>query len=534
MMTLLRLLMFSIVLLFSVAPVAAEELVEQANQAFAAGEHDRALALYNEVLALEPDNVHALFRSAQILSWTRRFNESIERYETLLRLQPDHADAMHERAKVLSWAQRFEEAEAAFRSLLQRNPSHREAQLGLARVLSWSGQQTAARIEYERVLEQNATDLDATVGVAQTFAWSGNRATARQWYQRALEVEQDFLGSLLGVAYLDLAEGDIGSASRIAEQLSTQHPDNTDVNALVRAVETARRPWYRAAWERHSDTERNELDISRLEIGWNLPARAQLTLGISRFDMSSTFGTGRIDSPSLVLTANPGVNSRITARVGADFIEDSTGNRSTELIGGLAWQQNLSPAWRLVVAGDHDPFRYSVRILDEGITTTTYGIRLHGDPGDYFRMTLGAGGASFSDENQRRNADVGLWLRLPLQAATFQVGYVGRYLDFDHDLPHGYFDPQDFSSHVGQLLGRGNFGSTRAYWDFRIESGVQSFTLGGREIDDDEMFGWFATLGIPLGRTSSLELFGGKSDYALQSATGFESEQYGVRLRLQR
>jgi tetratricopeptide (TPR) repeat protein len=533
MMTPLRLLMLSFFLLTAVAPLAAEDLITQANQAFAAGDQERALALFEEILASDPDNVDALFRSAQLLSWTRRFPEAIERYERLLLLQPDNVDAMHERAKVLSWSQRFGEAEAAFRSLLERDPSHREAQLGLARVLSWSGQQTAARAEYERVLAQNEADVDATVGVAQTWAWSGNRTIARQWYERALEVDQDFLGSLLGVAYLDLAEGDLRSAARIAAQLASQYPDNSDVASLMRAVETARRPWYRAAWERLADTERNELDISRFEIGWNLPGRAQLSLGISRFDMSSVSGKGRIDSPSIILTANPGTESRIIARIGADFRDDSAGNSSTELIGGLAWQQNFSPNWRMVVAGDRDSFRYSVRILDEGITTTTYGVRLHGDPGDYFRMTLGIGGATFSDDNERLNGDIGLWLRLPAPRMTLQVGYVGRYLDFDQDLPHGYFDPQDFQSHIGQLLGRGNFGSTRSYWDFRVEAGVQSFTLGERKIENDEMFGWLATLGFPLGRVASLEIFGGKSDYALQSATGFESEQYGIRLRLQ-
>jgi thioredoxin-like negative regulator of GroEL len=533
MITPFRLLMLSLFALMAVAPLAAQDLIEEANQAFAAGDQDRALALYDQVLSRDPDNIHALFRSGQLLSWTRRFTEAVERYDRLLGVQPDHFDAMHERAKVLSWDQRFGEAEAAFRALLARDPSHREARIGLARVLSWSGQQSAARAEYERVLEQNERDVDAAVGVAQTWAWSGQRTVARQWYERALEVEQGALGSLLGVAYLDLAEGDLRSASRIANQLAAEHPQDRDVAELVRAVETARRPWYRAAWERLEDTDDNELDISRLEIGWTLPARARLTLGISRFDMSSPFGEGRIDSPSLTVVASPGVRSRLTARLGADFREDSTGNSSTELIGGLAWQQNFSDNWRVVLAGDHDSFRYSVPILDAGITTTSYGVRLHGDPGDYFRMTLGTGGASYSDDNRQQNADVGLWLRLPVRAFTLQIGYVGRYLDFDHDFDNGYFDPQDFRSHVGQLLGRGNFGTTRAYWDFRVESGVQSFTLGGRDVKNEELLGWFATLGLPLGRAASLELFGGKSDYALQAATGFESTQYGVRLRLQ-
>jgi Flp pilus assembly protein TadD len=533
MMTSLRLPILSIFLLVAAVSLAAQDPVAEADQAFAIGDQQRALALYDEVLSRDPDHIHALFRSGQLLSWDRRYAEAVARYDRLLRLQPDHLDAMHERAKVLSWDRRYSEAEAAFRALLDRDPRHREARLGLARVLSWSGRQTAARAEYERVLEQNETDVDATVGIAQTWAWSGNRAVARQWYEQALEVDQGVLGSRLGVAYLDLAEGDLRSASRIANELAAEYPADRDVAELVRAVEAARRPWYRAAWERLEDTDQNQLDISRLEVGWNLPARARLTLGISRFDMSSPFGDGRIDSPALVLVTTPASNSRLTARVGADLREDSAGNSSTELIGGLAWQQNFTDNWRLVIAGDRDSFRYSVPILDAGIVTTNYGVRLHGEPGERFRMTLGAGGADYSDDNQQRNADVGFWFRLPVRAINLQIGYVGRYLDFDRDLDHGYFDPQDFRSHVGQVLGRGTFGASRAFWDVRIESGNQSFTLSGRDVKNEELFGWFATLGFPLGRAASLEFFGGKSDYALQAATGFESEQYGIRLRLQ-
>ena len=118
------------------------ERVDEADRAFDAGEHARALGLYEAVLAAEPDHTHALVRSAMLLSWQREFDEALDRYERCLELEPDNEKALLERAKVMSWDRRYDKASEAFRSMLEIDPDHREARLGLARCLSWSGQQT--------------------------------------------------------------------------------------------------------------------------------------------------------------------------------------------------------------------------------------------------------------------------------------------------------------------------------------------------------------------------------------------------------
>ena len=64
---------FVIAVALMVAPartLAAD--VAAADEAFDAGDNTTALALYDEVLATTPNDVHALLRSGMLLSWDRK------------------------------------------------------------------------------------------------------------------------------------------------------------------------------------------------------------------------------------------------------------------------------------------------------------------------------------------------------------------------------------------------------------------------------------------------------------------------------
>ncbi len=524
-------------LLFSFLFLRAEAAsVAEADAAFEAGDHPRALALYDQVLDSDPDNVSALLRSAQLLSWTKRYDEAVRRYDRAIALAPDDREARIERAKVLSWDRRYGEAEAAFRALLERDPRDREARIGLARTLSWNGRQEPARAEYEKVLAAHPGDPEALVGVAQTYAWSGDSTRARHFYGMALESRPGMKEAVLGLAYVDLSSGDPEAAEARADDLARRFPGDADVDALVREVRRTSAPWLEASYDRLDDTDDNVLDTYRLEGGFGLPAGLGLRLGATRYDMRQRSSSAAVDSLYGVLSWTRRSN-RIEARAGADRLDPPTGESTTHGIGGLAWTWGVGRRWQGSLSAQQDTYRYNPEILGHRIRTRAYATDVAGRVAGGFRVGAAAGAWDLSDGNDRRSLEAGGWHAWRIGAHTLEAGYQFRYLDYRQNLAHGYFDPSNFTAHLAQGRAAGPIGGSRARFDVRVETGIQSFTREddvtslAAEVSNDRVLGLMGSVSVPLGRAATLDLYAARSDYAVTSAAGFRSRQLGARVR---
>lgn len=468
---------------------------EDAARAFVAGDHDRALELYREVLEEQPRNETALLRAGKIHSWQKRFDEALRLYDRLLTVNPDHGVAAAERAKVLSWAGRYDEAFAAFDEYLDRHPD----------------------------------DTDAMVALGRAHAWSGDLRSARGWYGRVLADEPGHVDAKIGLSYVELWSGDAVRAHRMARELAEAHPELPDVVELRRRTARARGPWLRAEASRLDDTDDNKLDVYGLRGGAGVGG-VDLSLGVTRYEMRDPTGNARIDNVSAEAAFRPGRGQRLTLVAGYDDREPTTGDDDGDVLGGLHWRYGLDRAWRFRFSAQRHAIRYNPTITDNGILIDDLAIGVDGRIGSRWSVHAGAAQGDYSDDNDRFQATAGfsheLTRRRTLRLST---GLGLRFTDFDADTDGGYFDPQDFTSALAHLRGHGEIG-TRQRYRFSLDAGVQSFTLGGVDTDGDFVVIASAGWVFPLGRGLELELFGEWGDYAGLSAAGFESRQAGLRL----
>jgi len=116
------------------------------------GARDRAVALYREALADDPDNETARRWLARLLSWDGRYDESLAEYDILLSQDPPPMWARRERADVLAWAGRYAEAEVAYQELLDEDPDDFDAASGLAHAYHWGRRPREAEEAYRRAL----------------------------------------------------------------------------------------------------------------------------------------------------------------------------------------------------------------------------------------------------------------------------------------------------------------------------------------------------------------------------------------------
>ncbi len=153
----------------------------------------------------------ARWELARLLSFTKRYDESLIQYRKLLLEKPTLQKARLEMASVLSWAGKTEEAVATLRSVpqqdidkdnrlafadifiaskdyvaaeallvehLQSSPSDDLARLKLADLLSWIKRYDASLKEYEIILKHQPNDSQVRRKYGYVLIWAGKRDQA--------------------------------------------------------------------------------------------------------------------------------------------------------------------------------------------------------------------------------------------------------------------------------------------------------------------------------------------------------------------
>ncbi len=172
----------------------AEDKLEAARESVSAHRFAEAIPLLQSELGEHPENDEARLLLARVLSWQRRYDESITEYGRLLEKTPSDPALRADRARVLAWSGRHEEAIREYRTASAADPTNLETKVGLARALSWSGDLAGASMMYERLLAQNPELGDAWLGLAAVARWRGAPTAADRFLSKAERAGADSEG----------------------------------------------------------------------------------------------------------------------------------------------------------------------------------------------------------------------------------------------------------------------------------------------------------------------------------------------------
>ncbi len=82
-------------------------------------QYDKAEPLLRDHLKSKSDDLDARYRLAELLSWMKKYPESLKEYETLVAARPDDAQLRRKYAFVLVWSGQTEKAAAELRRTLR-------------------------------------------------------------------------------------------------------------------------------------------------------------------------------------------------------------------------------------------------------------------------------------------------------------------------------------------------------------------------------------------------------------------------------
>lgn len=106
----LSLLLFPF-LLFS-EPIDQEEVQKLLAKTYeASGRPEKAIALYEEMLATDPSNTEVRKNLGELFTWERRYEEAIAQYLEVLALTPHDGEAMKKLAYVYKISRQFAKSE---------------------------------------------------------------------------------------------------------------------------------------------------------------------------------------------------------------------------------------------------------------------------------------------------------------------------------------------------------------------------------------------------------------------------------------
>src|SRR5204862_2979692 len=98
-------------------------VIAEADAAFEADQHDRALALYQEALQADPRNLGALRRAGLLLGWAGRAKEAAPLLERAVAIEPGDRATRLQLARVYSWGREWDKSLAAYDALLAEDSS---------------------------------------------------------------------------------------------------------------------------------------------------------------------------------------------------------------------------------------------------------------------------------------------------------------------------------------------------------------------------------------------------------------------------
>lgn len=177
------------------------------------GMHEKAIALYEQVLALHPEQEHierVYVNMADAYVALHMFDQAIEYYQQALETTPEYIDAYLGLANMSIELQQYEHAEQIYQQALALENQTDRVYTQLGNLAMLQGKYETARTFFQKALNINPAAINAYNGMGMSYARSGENEKALEIYQYALTLAPDaaIIHNSLGNLYLEQGKTD--------------------------------------------------------------------------------------------------------------------------------------------------------------------------------------------------------------------------------------------------------------------------------------------------------------------------------------
>ncbi len=181
----------------------AVHYVEQADEAYDAGDLELAAEHYREAVEREPENVDLLTRLARtliLINSEQSLEEAIEVAEQIVLVAPEDPRGYAMKARALNWQGQADQSAIEAMRAIEMDPNYVLGHAYLAEAYADLGQLRQARDQAERAIELDPYDVDARRNYAYVLEFYGDYGGAIAQYQQALQIDPNLLDLWYGLA----------------------------------------------------------------------------------------------------------------------------------------------------------------------------------------------------------------------------------------------------------------------------------------------------------------------------------------------
>jgi len=169
-----------------------QELYAEATRAYEAKDLDRAIPLYEQVIALQPDHAEAYYKRGNALKDLGRLAEAVASYDAAVKHKPDFQYAWCNRGAVQLGLGQEEAALGSFDRAIQLNPKDLVAQANRAALLQGMSRWPEALASHDQILASNPQLFQTWFQRGNVLRQLGKPDAALNSYREALKLKPDY------------------------------------------------------------------------------------------------------------------------------------------------------------------------------------------------------------------------------------------------------------------------------------------------------------------------------------------------------
>lgn len=279
-------------------------LLDDAQAALAAGTTHKALAIYQGVLAYEPDHVLALRQAAAIMLHQNNGGAALQLFQHAVQLKPSDPDLYHGVGTSLRQLGLIDEAILALVGAVRADPTHKPALYDLGMLYKQKGEYAKAeKMLGHAAAQANAygeSRFEAELQRAIALYKQGRLPEAERWFHRAGLLNPDDPRPFINVAVIYRIWGHMEAAEKWLRQALAVSPDSAEAH------------WNLA----NLLLVKGDLQTGFAEYEWRFKREGREARAISR----PRWAGESLDGKTLLLTAEQGLGDMIHfSRFAADF-----------------------------------------------------------------------------------------------------------------------------------------------------------------------------------------------------------------------
>lgn len=198
------------------------------------------LALYTDIVAKRPANVHARYNLGKILAETGRLDEAIVQDEAAVRLNPDLVSARYNLANALSDKGRFADAVAHYEAALRVKPDYAKAHFNLGNALVRLNRKPEAAAHYWAALQTQPAYLEARDNLGSVLLELGQLAEAEEQLQQVLRINPNLAETRFNLGTALFLGGNLPAAAAEYERVLQLNPRFTPAHEALARIRAAR------------------------------------------------------------------------------------------------------------------------------------------------------------------------------------------------------------------------------------------------------------------------------------------------------